>query len=62
MNTAQIITFLNPIIGYKKTTELVQEARKSNKNIIDLLRSENILTDEQIDSILDPFVMSCNVF
>ena len=48
------MTALNPVIGYDKATELAAEAMETGEGIIELVREKHILTDEQIDEILDP--------
>jgi aspartate ammonia-lyase len=48
------VTALNPVIGYDKATELAAEALKSGEGILELVREKHILTDEQIDEILNP--------
>ncbi len=48
------VTALNPVIGYDKATELAAEALKSGEGILELVREKHILTDKQIDEILNP--------
>ena len=52
--TIGIVTALNPVIGYKKATELAKEALKSGKGILELVREKKILTKKQIEEILSP--------
>jgi aspartate ammonia-lyase len=52
--TVGIVTALNPVIGYEKATELAQEAYKSGKGIIEVIREKKILTEAQIKDLLDP--------
>jgi aspartate ammonia-lyase len=52
--TVGIVTALNPVIGYEKATELAQEAYKSGKGIIEVIREKKILTEQQIAELLDP--------
>ena len=52
--TVGIVTALNPILGYEKATELAQEAYKSGKGILEIIREKNILTEQQIKDLLDP--------
>ncbi len=52
--TVGIVTALNPIIGYEKATELAKEAYDSGKGIIQVIREQNVLTPEQIETLLDP--------
>ncbi len=53
-----IVTALNPVLGYEKTTELAKEALKTNKGIIELIREKKLLTDDQIKKLLDPATMT----
>jgi len=48
------VTALNPVIGYDKATELAAEALKTGEGIIPLVKEKHILTDAQIDEILNP--------
>jgi aspartate ammonia-lyase len=52
--TVGIVTALNPILGYEKSTELANEAYKSGKGIMEIIREKKILTDQQIAELLDP--------
>jgi aspartate ammonia-lyase len=52
--TVGIVTALNPIIGYEKATELANEAYKSNKGILEIIRDKHVLTEAQIQDLLDP--------
>jgi aspartate ammonia-lyase len=52
--TVGIVTALNPVLGYEKATELAQEAYKSGKGILEVIREKKILTEAQIKEILDP--------
>ena len=53
-----IVTALNPVLGYEKTTELAKEALKTNKGIIELIREKKLLTEDQIKKLLDPASMT----
>ena len=52
--TVGIVTALNPIVGYEKATELAAEAYKTNKGILEIIREQHILTEQQINELLDP--------
>jgi aspartate ammonia-lyase len=52
--TVGIVTALNPVIGYDKATQLANEAYKSGKGILEVIREKKILTEDQIKDILDP--------
>ena len=49
-----IVTALNPVLGYDKSTELAAEALKTGKGIIELVREKKLLTEDQIKEILNP--------
>ncbi|HSF45920.1 MAG TPA: lyase family protein, partial [Chitinophagaceae bacterium] len=53
-----VVTALNPVLGYEKTTELAKEALRSGKGIIELIREKKLLTEEQIKKLLDPKAMT----
>ncbi len=52
--TVGIVTALNPIVGYEKATELADEAYKSGKGILQLVREKKVLNEKQISELLDP--------
>jgi len=53
-----IVTALNPVLGYEKTTELAKEALQSGKGILELIREKKLLTEEQIKKLLDPATLT----
>ncbi len=53
-----IVTALNPVLGYDKTTELAKEALQSGKGILELIREKKLLTEDQIKKLLDPASMT----
>ncbi len=55
---APFVTALNPILGYEKPTELAKEALKSGKGILELIREQHLLTEDQIKKLLDPATMT----
>ena len=52
--TVGIVTALNPVLGYDKATELANEAYKSGKGILEIIREKKVLTEQQIKDLLDP--------
>jgi aspartate ammonia-lyase len=52
--TVGIVTALNPVLGYEKSTELATEAYKSGKGILEIIREKKLLTEAQIKELLDP--------
>src|SRR5262252_2583898 len=53
-----VVTALNPVIGYDRSTELAAEAMKTGRGIMELVREKKILTDQQIAQVLDPVAMT----
>jgi aspartate ammonia-lyase len=52
--TVGIVTALNPVIGYDKATELANEAYKSGKGLLEVIREKKVLNEQQIAQLLDP--------
>lgn len=52
--TSQIVTALNPVIGYAKAAELTKESLESKKTVIELVREHHLLSEDQIKDLLDP--------
>lgn len=49
-----IVTALNPVLGYEKTTELATEALRTGKGIIELVREKKLMDEAQLQKALDP--------
>ena len=56
--TVGIVTALNPVIGYERSTELAAEAYKTNKGILQIIREKKILSEAQIAEILAPAALT----
>jgi aspartate ammonia-lyase len=52
--TVGIVTALNPVVGYEKATELASDAYKSGKGILEIIREQKVLSEQQIKDLLDP--------
>src|SRR4029079_1974317 len=52
-----LVTALNPVIGYERSTELAAEAMKTDRGIIELVREKHILKQEAIAQGLAPVAM-----
>jgi aspartate ammonia-lyase len=52
--TVGIVTALNPVLGYDKATEIANEAYKSGKGVLEIVREKKLLTEAQIKDLLDP--------
>jgi aspartate ammonia-lyase len=53
-NSVGIVTALVPVLGYEKATELADEAYKSGKGLLQVIRERKALTEAQIKQLLDP--------
>ena len=53
-NSIGIVTALNPVIGYKASTKIAKEALMTGRGVYDLVLEHGLLTQEQLDEILDP--------
>ncbi len=53
-----VVTALNPVLGYKVSTEIAAEALRSGKGVVELVRERHLLTDEEIAEHLDPVRMT----
>jgi aspartate ammonia-lyase len=53
-----LVTALNPVIGYDKSTELAAEALRTGKGVVELIRELKLLTEEQIAEVMDPHSMT----
>lgn len=49
-----IVTALNPVIGYDKSTEIAKEAMETGKGVYDLVLAHQLLSKEELDEILKP--------
>jgi len=51
-------TILVPVIGYDKTAQIAYEAYETGETIRELLLKKNILSDMEIEKLLDPSKMT----
>ncbi len=49
-----LATALNTYVGYARAAEVVKHALREQKTIIEVVREEKLLTEEQIAQVLDP--------
>src|SRR5580765_2124531 len=57
-STVSLATALNPYIGYAKAAEIVKESVATGRSIIDIARAKKLLTEKEIEEILDPVSMT----
>jgi aspartate ammonia-lyase len=53
-----IVTALNPLIGYDRSTEIAAEALKTGKGVVELVREKKLLTNAQIRKVLNPMTLT----
>ena len=56
-NSIGIVTALCPYIGYKKAAEIAKEALNTNLSIKEVALKHNLLSEDNIDEILNPKLM-----
>ncbi len=56
--TSQIVTALNPLLGYARGAELAKESIHSKKSVIELVREQKLLTEDQIKTLLNPIKLT----
>lgn len=57
-NSIGIITALCPHIGYQKAADIAKKAIQSEKSVRSLILDEGIMTEEELEKILNPFNMT----
>jgi len=57
-NSVGIITAICPLVGYQKAAQIAKYAMKNGLSVRDVLKSEHLIKDEEIDVILNPFSMT----
>lgn len=53
-----LATALNPYIGYERASEIAKEATRRGKTIREVLIEKNILSEKEIENILDTYAMT----
>lgn len=48
-----IVTALNPVIGYARAAEIAKESVKTGVSIMDVIRSKNIMSEKELNKVLD---------
>jgi len=57
-NSVGIITAINPHVGYEVAAEIAKEAIKSKRPVRDIVLEKKVLTEAELDIILDPIKMT----
>ena len=58
-NSLMLVTALNPYIGYEKAAKVAKLAYKDNLTIREAIKKLGLLSENEIDEILDPSKMIC---
>ena len=53
-NSIGLVTALNPVLGYEKSTQLAKEALETNRGVYELVVEKKLLSKEKLDDILKP--------
>jgi len=53
-NSIGLVTALNPILGYEKSTEIAAEALQTGRAVYDIVLEKGYLSKEQLDEALSP--------
>ena len=53
-NSIGLVTALNPYLGYETSTMLAKEALQSGKGIYDLVLEHKLMSEEELQKILQP--------
>ena len=61
LNSVTLVTCLNPILGYEKSSALAKEALKTNKRVYDIILEQELFTKEELDELLRPENMVTNL-
>lgn len=57
-NSVGIITAINPHVGYETSTKIAKEAITTNRPVREICLEEGILSEEELNAILDPKEMT----
>ena len=57
-NSVGIVTAICPHVGYKKSAEIAKKALATGQSVRNLILQENLMTADELDSILDPVHMT----
>lgn len=53
-NSLGILTALSPYLGYEECSDLSKEALLNNRNILELIRERNLISENQLEELLEP--------
>ena len=53
-NSIGLVTALNPLLGYEKSTEIAREAMDSGRSVYEIVLEKEYLTKTELDDVLSP--------
>ncbi len=53
-NSIGLVTALNPVLGYEKSSKIAKEALETGKSVYDLVLEHKMLSKEKLDDLLKP--------
>lgn len=57
-NSVGVITAICPHVGYQVAADIAKEALKSGESVRNLILKEGLMSEEDLDNILDPVHMT----
>ena len=52
-----VITAICPTVGYAESADIAKTAIKTGESVREVLKSKKLMSDEEVDKILDPSTM-----
>jgi len=49
-----LVTALNPLLGYEKSTEIAREAMDTGRSVYEIVLEKKYLTQAELDDVLSP--------
>jgi aspartate ammonia-lyase len=53
-NSIGLVTALNPILGYEKTTQIAHEALKTGKSVVEVVLEKGYMSRDELEKVLSP--------
>ena len=57
-NSVGVVTAINPHVGYETAARVAREAIETGRPVRELIRRDDLLSDDELDRILDPYQMT----
>ena len=56
-NSIGLVTALNPLLGYEKTSQIAEEALRTGKSVVEIVMEKGYLTQAELEQVLSPHKM-----